>query len=60
MSNAPYVPAGNTYLVAGQDSTETYYKVLISCEWVWVRKDTVGPNYDEVWNGKPLPTTIVD
>lgn len=55
-----YVEAGNTYYVAGQDESEQFYKVLISCEWVWVRKDTVGPNYDEVWNGAPLPTTIVE
>ncbi len=55
-----YVEAGNTYYVAGQDESETYYKVLISCNWVWVRKTTVGPNPDEVWQNAPLPTTIVE
>lgn len=55
-----YVDQGSTFYVAGQDESEQFYKVLIACEWVWVRKDTVGPNYDEVWQGQPLPTTIVD
>lgn len=55
-----YVEAGRTYYVAGQDESEEYYKVLIACEWYWVRKDTVGPNYDEVWQGRPLPTKIVE
>ena len=54
------IDAGKTYYVVGQDVSETYYKVLIACSWAWVRKDTVGPNYDEVWNGAPLPTTIVE
>jgi hypothetical protein len=59
-SGEPYVEAGSTYWVAGQDATGMYRKVLISCEWVWVRAETVGPNYDEVWNGAPLPTDVVE
>lgn len=54
------VEAGKTYLVAGQDETGMYRKVLIACQWVWVRAETVGPNYDEVWNGTPLPTDVVE
>jgi hypothetical protein len=56
----PPVEAGNTYWVAGQDETGMYRKVLIACQWVWVRAETVGPNYDEVWNGAPLPTDLVE
>ncbi len=58
----PYtvVEAGKTYLVAGQDESGMYRKVLIACTWVWVRAETIGPNYDEVWNGMPLPTTVVE
>jgi hypothetical protein len=59
-SSEPYVEAGSTYWVAGQDETGIYRKVLISCTWVWVRAETVGPNYDEVWNGAPLPTDVVE
>lgn len=55
-----YIEAGKTYYVAGLDASGGYYKVLVSCDWVWVRASTVGPNYDEVWNGAPLPTEIVN
>lgn len=54
------VEAGKSYWVAGQDESGMYRKVLIACTWVWVRAETVGPNFDEVWNGTPLPTTIVE
>lgn len=53
------VPAGKTAWVAGLDESGEYYKVLWNCTWVWVEKDTMGPNYDKVWNGAPLPTTVV-
>jgi hypothetical protein len=56
----PPVETGKTYWVAGQDETGMYRKILIACEWVWVRAETVGPNFDEVWNGRPLPGTIVE
>jgi len=54
------VPAGKTAWVAGLDASGEYYKVLWNCTWVWVQKGTMGPNYDEVWNGAPLPTTVVE
>ncbi|MDZ4767719.1 MAG: vWA domain-containing protein [Chloroflexota bacterium] len=49
-----------TYWVIGQDASETYYKIILSCQFLWVRKDTMGPNYDSVWNGAALPTRIVE
>ena len=54
------IPAGNSYLVAGQDASGMYRKVLISCQWVWVEAGTVGPNFQAPWNGAPLPTTVVN
>lgn len=60
VSPSLYIEAGKTYYVAGQDASEQYYKVLISCDWVWVLKSTVGPNYDDVWQGQPLPQDIVE
>jgi hypothetical protein len=61
ITNPPLtIEAGKTYWVAGQDATGMYRKVLLSCQWVWVLRDTVGPNYDSVWQGKPLPTDVVN
>ncbi|NDJ78908.1 MAG: hypothetical protein GYB65_21870 [Chloroflexi bacterium] len=54
------IPASKTVLVFGQDASESYYKVLLECQFLWVEKDTIGPNFDDVWQGTPLPTTIVD
>ena len=54
------VEAGKSYHVLGQDATESYYKILIGCAFTWVEKSTVGPTYDEPWNGTPLPTIIVN
>lgn len=54
------IEAGNTYLVVGQDATGQFRKVLISCQWVWVPANTVGPNPQAPWNGAPLPTTVVN
>jgi hypothetical protein len=53
------IEIGKTYLVAGQDATGQYRKVLVSCQWVWVQANTVGPNPEAPWNGAPLPTTVV-
>jgi hypothetical protein len=52
--------AGQSLWVAGQDESEMYYKVNLACDWYWVRKETMGPNYDDVWNGAPLPQDIVE
>ncbi len=48
-----------TYIVVGQDSTETYYKIVLACRFLWVRKDTMQPSYQPPQNGAPLPTRIV-
>lgn len=51
---------GQTLWVFGVDSTGMYYKVLLSGQSFWVPVSSMGPNFDEVWNGAPLPTTVVD
>jgi hypothetical protein len=48
-----------TYTVVGQDETETYYRIALSCDWVWVRKEAMQPSYQPPQNGQALPTDIV-
>jgi hypothetical protein len=56
----PYVlQAGKTAWVFGRDASGTYYKILWVCSFGWVPVSTMGPNYDQVWNGRPLPTDVV-
>ncbi len=54
------IPAGNSARVIGLDSTGEYYQIIWVCDYVWVPKATLGPNYDAVWNGAPLPTAVVE
>jgi len=48
-----------TYTVIGQDESETYYQIVLACQKLWVRKDTMQPSYQAPQNGAPLPTRIV-
>jgi len=48
-----------TYIVVGQDKSEIYYKVVLACQFLWVRKDTVQPSFQSPQNGASLPTRIV-
>lgn len=54
------IKAGNTARVIGQDASGQYYKIVWACDFVWVPKATMGPNYDAAWNGAPLPTAVVE
>lgn len=54
------IPVGSTARVIGVDASGDYYKIVWSCDFLWVPVETVGPNYDNVWNGKPLPTDVVE
>jgi len=54
------IPAGKTAWVLGQDARGKYYQIIWVCQLLWVEKSTMGPNYDAVWNGKPLPTMTVE
>jgi hypothetical protein len=51
---------GQTAWVLGVDASGMYYQIVWSCELVWVPVENMGPNYDDVWKGTPLPTTIVE
>ncbi|MBL8146561.1 MAG: hypothetical protein JNL34_09275 [Anaerolineae bacterium] len=53
------IEAGKSYWVLGVDASGGYYRVIIGCSLVWVPVATVGPNYDDVWGGRPLPTNVV-
>ncbi len=48
-----------TYVVIGQDESETYYKVILACQTLWVRKDTMQPSFQAPQNGQALPTRVV-
>jgi hypothetical protein len=48
-----------TYWVIGQDSTESYYRIVLGCQYLWVMKDTVQPSQQPPATGAPLPTRIV-
>ncbi len=51
---------GQSVWVLGQDETGMYKKVILSCQYLWVEAGVIGPNYDDVWNGAPLPTDVVE
>ena len=48
-----------TYVVIGQDATETYYKIILACQYLWVLKTDMQPSLQPPQNGAPLPTRIV-
>jgi hypothetical protein len=52
--------AGKTLWVTGMDASGRFYQVVLAGQFLWVPVDTIGPNDDAVWNGEPLPTTIVE
>ncbi len=49
---------GMTLWVLGQDESGAYYEVALSGITLWVKVGDMGPNYDEVWGGHPLPTVV--
>jgi len=49
------IPAGKTAWVLGRDPTGQYYKIVWVCSLLWVPVNAMGPNYDDVWKGRPLP-----
>jgi hypothetical protein len=62
MATAPEVTLakGKTAWVLGLDESHAYYKILWGCQSLWVPVGAMGPNYDDVWHGTPLPTGVVD
>lgn len=51
---------GKSLWVIGINASGTFYKVLLSGQTYWVPVDNIGPTYDDVWNGTPLPTSVVE
>ena len=49
-----------TLWVYGVDASGSYYKVMLAGKFFWVPVNAMGPNYDDVWNGTPLPTGAVE
>jgi hypothetical protein len=60
VSPSVVIDAGNTAHVLGVDATGAYYKIIWGCQYLWVPVETMGPNFDDVWNGAPLPTEVVE
>jgi hypothetical protein len=51
--------AGKTAWVLGVDESGAYYKIFWGCQTLWVPVGAMGPNFDDVWHGTPLPTGVV-
>lgn len=54
------VTPGQTAWVLGLDASGEYYQIAWGCQRLWVPAEAMGPNYDSVWNGMPLPTNGVE
>lgn len=52
--------AGLNVRALGVDESGMYTKVLFACGYYWVPSSVIGPNYDDVWQGAPLPTDMVE
>ncbi len=59
VSPALTLAAGKTAWVLGLDASGQYYKILWVCDFLWVPASSMGPNYDSVWQGRPLPSGVV-
>jgi len=57
---AVVLPEGKSVMVLGLDASGQYYKIVFAARYLWVKTDVIGPNFDAVWRGTPLPTQVVD
>jgi hypothetical protein len=51
---------GQSLWVYGVDSTGEFHKVVMSGSMFWVPVGSIEPNYDDVWDGMPLPVDVVE
>ncbi len=51
---------GQSLWVTGLDESGGFYQVLLSGKFYWVPAGSIGPTYDDVWNGTLLPTTTIE
>lgn len=49
------IPAENTAWVLEKDASGAFYKIVWACDYLWVPVETLGPTYDDLWQGMPLP-----
>ena len=49
-----------TYWVIGEDESGAYYKIMLSCQYLWVPVESMQPSFQSPWNGQPLPTRVVE
>lgn len=54
------VSAGSTFWVLGKDKTGEFYQFVLACSYLWAPVDKLAPNFDDIWQGAPLPTTVVN
>jgi hypothetical protein len=54
------IEAGKTAWTLGVDETGAYRKIIWACQYLWVQEGSMGPNFDDVWHGKPLPMDVVE
>lgn len=54
------IPWNTTLWTFGVDESGQFRKVVLNCTYLWVPVETMGPNFDEVWGGTPLPMTVVE
>ncbi|HEX3052315.1 MAG TPA: hypothetical protein VHP83_16765 [Aggregatilineaceae bacterium] len=52
--------AGKTAWVLGQDATHEYYIIYWACSVLWVPVNSMGPDPEQLWNSRPLPTNVVE
>ncbi len=52
--------AGQSLWVFGLDESGEFYQVLLSGKTYWVPVETMGPTFDAVWQGHPLPANTVE
>ena len=48
-----------TLWVFGLDQSGQFYLTMLAGRKFWLPVEVLGPNYDDVWHGRPLPTTVV-
>ncbi len=58
-SPAVTIPAGSSARVIGMDETGQFYQIIWVCNYLWVPANTLAPNSDAVWQGQPLPSSVV-
>jgi len=52
------IEQGKTAWVLELDEGGQFYKILWVCDILYVPVETMGPNYDDVWQGAPLPSSL--